>query len=58
MTFTGDGKMGAVLIVVPTFERNENDHLVSDYEADAATLANFLESVFCTATLTALKKMI
>lgn len=57
-TFTGNGSVGACLIVEPTFEESEYLNGDNEYENDAIALANFLESVFCGQTLKALKKLI
>jgi hypothetical protein len=57
-TFIGPGTEGACLFIEPTFEQPGFKNGDDLYEHDAIALANFLESVFCTATLQVLKRML
>jgi hypothetical protein len=54
-TFIGQGDTGALLLIEPTYEATDETHII-DYDRDAMVLASFLESMFCTKTLEALKK--
>ena len=53
----GFGDASAILIVEPSFEKPDESAFTA-YEEDALALSKFLNSIFCTATLDVLKRIL
>ena len=53
----GFGDVGAILVVEPSFVKPDESAFTA-YEQDAMAIYQFLNSIFCTATLTTLRRML